>query len=55
MASIVTNFLLFAIITILRLFLTLSLALLDKTCPEKSNGTSLMVIGHTMFTQEQCE
>jgi hypothetical protein len=55
MASFVAIFFLFAIKTIFGYFLTLSMALLDKIYPGKSNGIGFSVIGYTMCTLEQFE
>jgi hypothetical protein len=55
MALFATILLSYAIITIWGIFLTLSMACLVKTCPEKSNGIGFIVIGLTMCTLEQCE
>jgi hypothetical protein len=55
MPSFVSIFLLNSTITILRLFLTLSIASLDKACSKKSNGIGFRVIGYTRCTLEQCE
>jgi hypothetical protein len=50
-----TILLLYASYTTLRLFLTPSMTLLDKTCPKNSNGYCFRVIGYTKCRLEQCE
>jgi hypothetical protein len=39
-------------ITFLGIFLTLSMTLIDRKWPEKSNGIGFRAIGRTMYTRE---
>jgi hypothetical protein len=53
-SSLAMNLFLYPTITFWRILFTLFMTLLDGTRPEKSNGISCRVIGHTIYTLEQC-